>query len=183
MTHMPVNTTMPPPFLCLGINDHIDQVIRPTRVRSLPARLHSSVVMATTGSRVPDQLSDTDPFKREMFYIIDTMTNKLKSRFVSKKPELLACGTFLLKSQDFMSYEVMAPLREKYQGLGINCQLLKGQVTVAKDMLSCSRASPSHPEDVLQLLMSMQTTFPDLVLFGQLVLTALANIHCYYIVM
>ena len=157
--------------LSLGISDHIhiDQVVRPTRAHSLPARLHSSVVMATTGSSDTDQLSD--PFKREMFDIIETMTNELKSRFVSKKPELLACGTFLPKSQDFMSYEVMAPLAEKYQCLGINCELLKGQVTVAKAMLSRSGASLSHPEDVLQLLMSMQTAFPDLVLFGQLVLT------------
>jgi len=38
-------------------------------------------------------------------------------------------------------------------------------------MLSRPGTSPSHPEDVLQLLMSMQTAFPDLVLFGQLVLT------------
>lgn len=68
-----------------------------------------------------------------------------------------------------MDYEVMAPLAMRYQTLGINCDRLKGQVTVAKDMLT--KASLKDPEDVLDLVLSMKAAFPDLALFGQLVLT------------
>jgi hypothetical protein len=67
-----------------------------------------------------------------------------------------------------MDYEVMAPLAIRYQTLGINCDRLKGQVTVAKNILT--KASLKDPEDVLDLVLSMKAAF-DLALFGQLVLT------------
>jgi hAT family C-terminal dimerisation region len=68
-----------------------------------------------------------------------------------------------------MDYEVMAPLAMQYQTLGINCDRLNVQVTLAKEMLT--KASLKDPEDVLDLVLSMKTAFPDLALFGQLVLT------------
>ena len=63
----------------------------------------------------------------------------------------------------------MAPLAMQYQTLGINCDRLNVQVTLAKEMLT--KASLKDPEDVLDLVLSMKTAFPDLALFGQLVLT------------
>ena len=71
--------------------------------------------------------------------------------------------------KNLLDYEVMAPLAMQYQTLGINCDRLKVQVTVAKEMLT--EASLKDPEDVLDLVLSMKTAFPDLALFGQRVLT------------
>ena len=105
-----------------------------------------------------------------MFEVIDTMIGEMRARFEHQKPELLACSTFMPSGKHFMDYEVMAPLAMRYQTLGINCDRLKGQVTVAMDMLT-TKVSLKDPEDVLDLILSMKAAFPDLALFGQLVLT------------
>lgn len=140
---------------------------KPVRVNKVPARLQDFVVMARSGSRDVEQSNDT--FRKDMFEIIDTMIEEMRTRFEHQKPELLACSTFMPSGKNFMDYEIMAPLAMQYQILDINCDRLKGQVTVAKDMLT--KASLKDPEDVLELLFSMKTAFPDLALFGQLILT------------
>lgn len=140
---------------------------QPVREHKVPARLQEFVVMATSGSRDVQQLKD--PFRKDMFEVIDTMVGEMRARFEHQKPELLACSTFRPSGKNFMDYEVMAPLAMRYQNLGINCDRLKGQVTVAKDMLT--KASLKNPEDVLDLVLSIKDAFPDLALFGQLVLT------------
>jgi hypothetical protein len=92
-----------------------------------------------------------------MFEVIDTMIGEMRARFEHQKPELLACNTFMPSGKNFMDYEIMAPLAMRYQTLGINCDRLKGQVTVAKDMLT--KASLKDPEDVLDLVLSMKAAF------------------------
>ena len=54
--------------------------------------------------------------------------------------------------------------------MGINIDMLRSQVIVAKTMLTKVTLQESGPEFVLELLPSMKAAFPDLVLFGQLVL-------------
>jgi len=68
-----------------------------------------------------------------------------------------------------MNYEIMEPLAEKYQYLGINSEQLRGQVFVAKNMFL--NLSLKHPEDVLQHILTMEIAFHDLALLGKLVLT------------
>ena len=140
---------------------------KPVRRHKMPASLQEFVVMATSGSRDVEQ--SNDPFKKDMFDVIDTMIGEMRTRFEHQKPELLACSTFMPSGKNFMDYEIMAPLAMLYQTIGISCDRLKGQVTVAKDMLT--KASLKDPEDVLDLVLSMKAAFPDLALFGQLVLT------------
>jgi len=125
--------------------------------------------MSTSGSRDAEQ-SD---FKKDMFEILDTMTGEMRARFENQKPELLACSTLMPTGKHLMEYEVMAPLAARYEILGINCDMLKGQVTVVKAMLTkeASLKSLKDPEDVLDHLLPLKAAFTDLVLFKQLVLT------------
>jgi len=88
--------------------------------------------MSTSGSRDAEQ-SD---FKKDMFEILDTMTREMRARFENQKPEQLACSTLMPTGKHLMEYEVMAPLAARYEILGINCDMLKGQVTVVKAMLT-----------------------------------------------
>jgi hypothetical protein len=55
--------------------------------------LQEVVVTATSGSRDVEQ--SNDPFKKDMFEVIDTMTREMRARFEHQKPELLACNTFM----------------------------------------------------------------------------------------
>jgi len=58
------------------------------RVRHAPLSLRDSVVLLTTGSRTVETLpsnDNVDPYKREMFEIIDTMVGEMKTRFEQKK--------------------------------------------------------------------------------------------------
>jgi len=79
------------------------------------------------------------------------MTGEMRARFENQKPELLACSTLTPTEKHFMEYEVMAPLAARYEILGINCDMLKSQVTVVKAMLTkkASLRSLKDPEDVL----------------------------------
>lgn len=65
----------------------------------------------------------------------------------------------------------MAPLAHSYTNLGIKCDSLRGQVAVAKPMLMKAILNLKAPDDVMGRLLSMQEAFPDLIRFGQLVLT------------
>lgn len=149
--------------------------VRP--VHKVPAGLQDCLVMSTSGLRDTEQ-SD---FKKDMFEILDTMTREMRARFENQKPELLACSTLMLTGKHFMEYEVMAPLAARYESLGINCDMLKGQVTVAKAMMltkEVSLRSLKDPEDVLDHLLPLKAAFPDLVLFGQLLLTMPVSSAC-----
>lgn len=64
----------------------------------------------------------------------------------------------------------MKPLVEAYAYLGIDCDKLKSQTTIARNMFD-SKIGTLTTETVLQKLTGMKSAFPDLVTFAKLVLT------------
>ena len=83
-------------------------ISKPFTGNQIPARLQEFVVTAISGSR--DVSQSNNPFRKDMFEVIDTMIGEMRTRFEHQKPELLACSTLMPSGKNFMDYEVMAPL-------------------------------------------------------------------------
>ena len=109
--------------------------------------------------------------RQQMYAIVDRLTAEIDRRFSANKTELAACDAVYPNSQNFLNFDVMAPLAQQFSYLPINTESLKAQVCVAKEIFKKSETVVKTPEDVLQLLHPMTSAFPDLCRFIQLVLT------------
>jgi hypothetical protein len=70
-------------------------ISKPFRGNKVPARLQEFVPTATSGSRDVSYSLINNPFRKDMFEVIDTMIGEIRTRFEHQKPELLACSTLM----------------------------------------------------------------------------------------
>lgn len=174
----------------LGIEVEVSSVdktvLTAKRTCRQPQHLKDSIIMTTLGRRnvVPPENTNSDDssrpeapgckqlLKKQMFEILDCMKGELSRRFCVVEPILLSCDSVNPKSDLFLDFDTMKPLTEAYAYLGIDANNLKAQAVVAKTMFQQQcQDKVSSTQDVLQVLLSMECAFLDLVVFTKLVLT------------
>ena len=149
-----------------------DPVTRTPRIRQRPKALDDfHFIAAESAGHADSAVTHTVKLRQQMYAILDRLTAEIDRRFTANKTELAACDAVYPKSQNFLNFELMAPLAQQFSYLPINTEILKAQLCVAKKMCKKSETVLTTPEDVLQLLQPMATAFPDLYKFIQLVLT------------
>ena len=86
--------------------------------------------------------------------------------------ELAACSAVLPGSSNFLDFDSIAPMAEKFNYLSVDSEKLRAQLCVIREMLKqTGNGGLKTTEDILQFLLPMKSAFPDFVKFLQLVLT------------